>query len=61
MGAYSSDDVGTHRDIRYELTVHNVPLDAVNASVLQRATFVAKLREIGWQYRRHNFDRARSR
>ena len=57
--ARRSDDVGTERQVRYELPVHHVPLDPVDAGGLERRDLLTQLGEVGRQDTRGDFDRSR--
>ena len=51
------DDVRPERQVRHELPVHHVPLDEVDARLLERDDFVAEPREVGGQHGRDDHDR----
>ena len=48
--AGGGDDVGPEREVRHELAVHHVPLDAVDAGRLERGDLLAEAGEVGGQH-----------
>ena len=55
---HRGDDVGAERQVGDELSVHHVPLDEVDAGVLERDDLVAEPGEVGGQDRRGDLDRS---
>ena len=55
------DHVGTEREVRDELAVHDVPLDVVDAGGLERGDLLAELGEVRGQHGRDDLDRAAHR
>lgn len=56
MGTSGGDHVGTESEVWHELTVHDIPLDAVDASCLQCFDLFAEAREVGGQHARCDLD-----
>ena len=56
--ARRGDDVGTERQVGDELAVHHVPLDEVDAGLLQGDDLLTEAGEVGRQHRRGDLDRA---
>lgn len=56
MAAQALHDVGTHGDVGDEHAVHDVPVDAVDAGVLEINTFLTQPRKVGRKDGRSNFD-----
>ena len=56
--AGGGDDVGPERQVGDELAVHHVPLDEVDARLLQRGDLLAEPGEVGRQHGRGDLDRA---
>ena len=59
--AAGGDDVGPEGEVGHELAVHDVPLDAVDAGLLERAELVAQLGEVGGEHGRGDLDGAGGR
>ena len=57
-GAGGGDDVGPEREVGHELAVHDVPLDEVDAGLLQGGDLLAEPGEVGGQHGRGDLDRA---
>ena len=58
VGAAGGDDVGAKGQIRHEVAVHDVPLDAVDSRFSELATLLAEIRKVGGKNRGNDFDRA---
>ena len=43
----SADDVGPEGEVGHEVTVHDIPLDAVDTGLLEGGDLVAEAREVG--------------
>jgi hypothetical protein len=56
--AGGGDDVGTEGEVRHEVAVHDVPLDAVDAGLLQIDAGVAQVGEVRGQHGGDDLDRA---
>ena len=54
---HGGDDVGTERQVGDELAVHHVPLDEVDAGLLEGDDLVAEPREVRREHRRGDLDR----
>jgi 23S rRNA (uracil1939-C5)-methyltransferase len=59
VGPDRGDDVGTEREVRDEVAVHHVPLDAIYAGLLEGDALVAQPGEVGGQDGRRDGDRSR--
>jgi len=46
MGPSGCDDIWPKGEIRYELTVHNIPLNEINASLIECRNFLTEARKI---------------
>ena len=57
-GTHGFDHGRTERDVRNEMTVHDIDMDPVGALVLDRDAFAAEIREICREDRRGDLDRA---
>ena len=55
--ARRGDDVGAERQVGDELAVHHVPLDEVDAGLLQGDDLLTEAGEVGRQHRRGDLDR----
>ena len=53
------DDIRADRNVRHEMTVHDVDMNPVSAGSIDRAHLLAELREIGSEDRRGDDQRAR--
>ena len=47
VGPAGGDHVGSEREIRHEVAVHDVPLDAIGAGFAQPSTLLAEVGEVG--------------
>ena len=56
--AGGGDDVGAERQVGHELAVHDVPLDEVDAGLLQRGDLLAEAGEVGREHGRGDLDRS---
>jgi hypothetical protein len=56
--AAGGDDVGAEGEVGHEAPVHDVPLDAVDARLLEGDDLVAQPREVGRQHGGGDLDRA---
>src|ERR1043166_5046189 len=50
------DNHGAERDIRDEMAVHDIHMDAVRSTAFRFGDLLAQTRKIGREYRRGNFD-----
>ena len=51
------DDVGAEGEVGHEAAVHHVPLDAVDAGLLEGDALLAEAGEVGGQHRGRDLDR----
>ena len=58
VGAARRDHVGPEGEVGHELPVHHVPLDAVDAGLLERGHLLAEPGEVGGQHGRGDLDGA---
>jgi hypothetical protein len=49
VGAGRGNDVWAESEVRHELAVHDVPLNNVNASLVESTNLFANLGKIGWK------------
>ena len=57
--AARGDHVGSEGEVRYEVAVHDVPLDAVDAGLLQGLALLAQAGHVGREHGRDDLDRPR--
>ena len=61
MGPASGDHVRPERQVRHELAIHDVPLDPVDSSLLQRCALLSEAGEVGGEHRGDDRHRPLSR
>jgi hypothetical protein len=56
VAASGRDHVGAEGEVRYELTVHDVPLEVIDTGAIERFDLLAEAGEITRQDRRNDLD-----
>ena len=59
VGTDGRDQIGAEGEVRHEMTVHHIPLDAIDARLLQSDAGVTQTREVSGQHGGDDRDWAR--